>query len=92
MNQEFKPRITNLFNQAQDFDNKVDLREIILLDSQSTMDLFCNPELVADTFKSIRSVRLKRNGGTMVVNHKSKMVGYHKKSGLAREKSQILLL
>ena len=63
------------------------------MDSQSTMDLFCNPELVADTFKSIRSVRLKRNGGTMVVNHKSKMVGYHKKIWFSkREITDIIAL
>ena len=43
LNREFKPHIVKLFNQAQDFNNKLDLREIILLDSQSTMDFFCNP-------------------------------------------------
>ena len=47
LNQEFKPRIAKIFNQAQNTNNKLDLREIILLDIQSTMYLFCNPELVA---------------------------------------------
>ena len=40
LNQEFKPHIETFFNQAQDFNNKLDLREIILLNSQSTMDFF----------------------------------------------------
>ena len=42
LNQEFKPHIAKLFNQTQYFKNKLDLREIILLESQFTMDLFCN--------------------------------------------------
>jgi hypothetical protein len=45
---EFEPRITKLFKQAG-LSVKIDLREIILLDSQSTMDLFCNAALVSKT-------------------------------------------
>ena len=79
LNQEFKPHIAKLFNQAPDFNSKLDLREIIILDSQSTMDLFCNQALVIETYKSsISSMRLKSNGGTMVLTHKSKMAGYKK--------------
>ena len=75
---EFDPYIAKIFNQAPDFNNKLDLREIILLDSQSTMDLFCNQALVTEIYKSSSSMRLKSNGGTMVVTHKEKMAGYHK--------------
>ena len=57
-NQEFDPHIAKLFNQAPDFNNKMDLREIILLDSQSTMDLLCNQALVKETYKSSSSMRL----------------------------------
>ena len=78
MNREFEPHIAKLFNQAPDFDNNLDLREIILLDSQSTMDFFCNQALVKETYKSRSSMRLESNGGTMVVTHKAKMAGYHK--------------
>ena len=91
MNREFEPHIAKLLNQAQYFNNKLDLREIILLDSQSTMDLFFNLELVTETFKSSSSMRLKNSGGTMVVTHKAKMAGHHKCFGLAREPSPILL-
>jgi hypothetical protein len=38
---EFEPRIAKLFKQAGS-KIKLDLREIILFDSQSKMDLFCN--------------------------------------------------
>jgi hypothetical protein len=56
---------------------KIDLREIILLDSQSTMNLFCNAALVSKTCKSNTSMRLKINGGTMVVTWKATMPGYN---------------
>ena len=42
------------------------------------MDLFCNQALVTETYKSSSNMRLKRNGGTMIVTHKAKMAGYHK--------------
>jgi uncharacterized protein YodC (DUF2158 family) len=90
---EFEPQIAKLFKQvwrntknvrndvnlAQALGTKtqLDLREVILLDSQSTMDLFCNRALVKRTFRSDKSTRLKSNGGTMVVTKKAKMAGYH---------------
>jgi hypothetical protein len=43
---EFNPRIVKLFKQAG-LSVKIDLWEIIILDSQSTMDLFCNAALVS---------------------------------------------
>ena len=48
------------------------------MDSQSTMDLFFNPELGIETFTYNSSMQLKVNGGTMLVTHKAKMAGYHK--------------
>jgi hypothetical protein len=67
----------NLFKQAGS-SVKIDLQEVILLDSQSTMDLFCNAALVSKTRKSTTSMRLKSNGGTMAVTRKSTMPGYNK--------------
>jgi hypothetical protein len=74
---EFEPRIAKLFKQAGLL-IKIDLREIILLDSQSTIDIFCNSALVSKTCKSTTSMRLKSNGGTMVVTRKAIMPGYNK--------------
>ena len=48
---EFEPQIAKLFKQTHGTKIKLDLREIILLDSQSTMDLICNPALVKKTFR-----------------------------------------
>jgi hypothetical protein len=74
---EFEPRIARLIKQAG-LSVKIDLQEIILLDSQSTMNIFCNAALVSKTCKSTTSMRLKSNGGTMVVTQKSTMPGYNK--------------
>ncbi len=48
----FKPQIAKLFKQSHGTSRiKLNLKEIILWDSQSTMDLFCNPALVKKSFK-----------------------------------------
>jgi hypothetical protein len=74
---EFETGIAKLFKEAGLL-VKIDLQEVILLDSQSTMDLFCNAALVSKTCKSTTSMRLKSNGGTMVVYRKATMPGYNK--------------
>jgi hypothetical protein len=74
---EFKPQIAKLFKQRHGTEIKLDLREIILLDSQSTMDLICNPVLMKKTFKSSTNMRMKSNGGTMMLTHKARMADYH---------------
>jgi hypothetical protein len=74
---QFKPRITKLFKQAGST-IKLDLWEVILLDSQSNINLFCNAALVRKISKSNSSMRLKINGGTMVVSCKASMPGYNK--------------
>jgi hypothetical protein len=77
VDKEFEPSIRKLFKQAGST-IKLDLREIILLDSQSTMDLFCNASLVSKTSKSNSSMRLRSNGETMVVSHRATLLGYYK--------------
>ena len=42
------------------------------------MDLFCNKALVNKTFKSGDTMRLKSNGGSMVINKKATIPGYKK--------------
>jgi hypothetical protein len=66
-----------LFKQAG-LSVKIDLREIFLLESQSTMDILCNAALVIKTCKPTTSMRLKSNGGTMVVTRKATIPGYNK--------------
>jgi hypothetical protein len=74
---EFEPQIAKLFKQTHGTKVKLDLKKVILLDSQSTMDLICDPALVESTFKSSHSMRLKSNGGTMEVKKQAIMPGYH---------------
>jgi hypothetical protein len=82
---DFSPTIANLFKQSHSPKKlvtkmKLDLREIILLDSQSTMDLFCNQNLVGEIFEERgSSMRLKSNGGKMVVDRQAIAPGYHKR-------------
>jgi hypothetical protein len=45
LDKKFKPIIVQIFKQTGS-SIKLDLKEVILLDSQSTMDLFCNAALV----------------------------------------------
>jgi hypothetical protein len=58
---------------------KLDLREVMLLDSQSTMDLFCNRALVENVNKSKTTMRLQSNGGHMIVEREATVKGYYKK-------------
>jgi fumarate hydratase class II len=77
LHKKFEPTIAKLFKQAGS-SIKLDLKEVILLESQSTMDLFCNAALLSKISKSISSMRLKINGSTMVVTRKATIEGYNK--------------
>jgi hypothetical protein len=48
----YEPGISMLFKQNHGSKIKLDLREVILLDTQPTMDLFCNPDMVGNTIES----------------------------------------
>jgi hypothetical protein len=65
VDKKFEPRIAKLFKQTGSLIKH--LWEVILLESQSIIDLFCNAALVSKTIKSKSSMRLKSKGGTMVV-------------------------
>ena len=78
--QQFETRNQEaLFNQKNKSKMNLDLRNVILLDSQSTMDLFCNPDMVHKISKSKKTIRLQSNGGSMLIDHKAAIDGYHLK-------------
>ena len=74
----FEPRIATILNLLASHESKTDLTQVILLNNQSTMDLFCNKSLVSTTFESKTPMRLKSNGGTMKFNHKATINGYQR--------------
>ena len=77
LDDEFEPRISQLFKQSSDRidSTQLYLREIILLDSQLTMDIFFYLSLVENINKSKSIMRLRINGGTMIASHKAKVPG-----------------
>ena len=69
LQQAFEQRNSDVLFKQNDKKIKLDLRNIILLDSQSTMDLFCNPKFVNKVMKANNKMRLTSNGGSMTVQH-----------------------
>ena len=55
---------------------KLDLRNVILLDSQSTMGLFCNFKLVVNIYKTKKNMRLQSKRVKMIITQKSQVAGY----------------
>jgi hypothetical protein len=53
---KYEPQIAKLFKPTHISKIKLDLKKVILLDSQSMMDLICNPAMVESTFKSSHSM------------------------------------
>jgi hypothetical protein len=88
---KFEPLISKLFKQSHRTKISLGLRQVILLDSQSTIDLFCKKALVDKTYKSKNYMRLKTNAGTMLVNKRLLYLAIISKSGSLQEPSQTLL-
>jgi hypothetical protein len=77
LEQTFEKSIAKvLLKQGHSKKIKLDLRRVMLLDSQSTTDLCFNKELVEGINKATTKLRLKGNGGTMTVSHKARIPGY----------------
>ena len=68
-----------------DSDEKLDLRNVILLDNQSTLDLICKKKLATKIEKSNRTMTVQGNGGTLDITHRSKLKGYKSKPWFSKE-------
>jgi hypothetical protein len=47
---------------------ELDMKEVILLDSQSTIDIFCNRKLLGKIKRSMKPLRLRSDGGSIILN------------------------
>ena len=56
--------------------SKLDLRKVIMIDSESTCDLFCNPAYGKEVYQDGDSIAVEGTGGTINVNHKIKIPHY----------------
>jgi hypothetical protein len=65
------------FNQSHGAHVPLVLRDVILLDSCSTMDLFCNPKFVQDIVEVPNHITVESNGGKLKVRHKAKVSDYN---------------
>ena len=72
------------YRKKRSIHKKLDLRTVVLLYNESTMDLFCNPDLVENIKDVKRPLRIHSNGGEMSVNNKSKIPGYNKRVWFSR--------
>jgi hypothetical protein len=54
------------------------LRDYVLLDNQSSVHVFCNPELVGDVRKAARHLELESNGGKLPISSIANVDGFEK--------------
>jgi len=66
-----------LFRQNHGKNANMNMRNVILLDSQSTMDLFCNPALVTGVHQAPSTMTVHSNGGQLIVNQQAIVAGYN---------------
>ena len=55
---------------------QLDLRNVMLLDNQSKLDLICNKNLATKIEKSNCTITVQDNGGTLDITHRAKFKGY----------------
>ena len=55
---------------------KLYLKKVILLDNCSTMELFCNSDLVGNVAKDGKRMAVQGNVSTLVVTHKATVTDY----------------
>lgn len=65
----------SIFSQCAHYQDDLALCDVVLLDSQSTMDLFCNKDMVTSIYTSPSPCTFQSNGGTLTITQKAKVSG-----------------
>ena len=73
------PKTANVLKQSHNSLKGLDMTEIILLDSQSTICVFCNKNLLVSIKKATRPLRLHSNGGSMLLTKQATIKNYKHK-------------
>jgi len=67
----FLQTVATTTNSIPAYQDDLALCDVILLDSQSTMDLFCNKAMVTSIYASTEPCMLQSNRGQMIISHKA---------------------
>ena len=60
----------------QFFGSMQDMRDLILLDNQSTTTVFCNKQMVSNIQDTTQQLRLHTNGGVLKTSQKATVLGW----------------
>ena len=75
---DLSPEMQHLFlNKKDQRPHGLNLRKAILLDCQSTVDLFCDSTMVTDIQASPNTMTVRSTGGKLIVNQTAKVPGYN---------------
>ena len=64
-----------MFKESHSKSIKLDISNVIILDSQSTMESFWNTKFVRNTYKDKKKMQLQSNRGKMLITHKAQVAG-----------------
>ena len=64
-----------LHNQAK-LTDQLDLKNVIILDNQSTLDIICNKNLTSTIKNLDKKISVQENGGTLTIKYKARMPVY----------------
>ncbi len=74
MLKEHNPKIVFALKSRKSDD--LDLRNVLLLENQSTFDLCCNKKLTSKITKATNALKMRSNGGCLRITKKCKIPGY----------------
>ena len=66
-----------LINNQAKLTDQLDLKNVILLDNQYTLDLICKKKLTSKLNKLEKKISFQGNGGTRTIKYKARIPGYN---------------